>query len=148
MNINDLNEVTSSTALGTKLRDYAIEYLIDSGFVENLVKKTIFNSDIDDFYDDFLQETYLAILEQKNEKWIQLYNSSIEKKVDFEYEIRNYVSRIILNTCRSTSSNAYRKLKKPSTREIIQDNVKWDVMRNQLVEPKSVEAQITELNYD
>lgn len=148
MDYRELNEVTSTEDLSKKLRDYAINYLIECGFVDALVKKSLFHDDIDNYYEDFLQETWLAILEQDDEKWVKLYRSAEEKGVGFDYEIRNYVSRIVLNTVKSTSSNAYRKLKKPSMREKIQDVTKWDVLKSQLVETKSVEQQIVELNYN
>ena len=148
MTTNELKDFTSSGTLSKKLRDYAINYLIECGFVDALVKKSLFHDDIDNYYEDFLQETWVAILEQDAEKWVKLYRSAEEKGVEYEYEIRNYVSRIVLNTCRSTSSNAYRKLKKPSMREKMQDAAKWDVLKSQLTETKSVEQQIVELNYN
>lgn len=150
MNTNDLNEVTSTEDLTKltkdELKDYAIDYLVRSGFVDALVKKNIFPDDIDKYYEDFRQEAYLAILELKIEVWSKLLQSAIEKDVDYEYEIRNYVSRVVLNTVKSTSSNAYRKLKKPSIREKIIEDAKWNQLRSDLTEPKSVEELIVEFN--
>lgn len=150
MNTNDLNEVTSTEDLTKltkdELKDYAMNYLVRSGFVDALVKKNIFPDDIDGYYEDFRQEAYLAILELKIEVWSKLLQSAIEKDVEFEYEVRNYVSRVILNTCRSTSSNAYRKLKKSSVREKIIEDAKWNQLRSDLTEPKSVEELIVEFN--
>lgn len=150
MNTNDLNEVTSTEDLTKltkdELKDYAIDYLVKSGFVDALVKKNIFPDDIDKYYEDFRQEAYLAILELKIEVWSKLLKSAIEKDVDYEYEIRNYVSRVVLNTVKSTSSNAYRKLKKPSIREKIIEDAKWNQLRSDLTEPKSVEELIVEFN--
>lgn len=150
MRNSNLNEVTSTEDLTKltkdELKDYAMNYLVRSGFVDALVKKNIFPDDIDKYYEDFRQEAYLAILELKFEVWSKLLQSAIEKDVDYEYEIRNYVSRVILNTCRSTSSNAYRKLKKPSVREKIIEDAKWNQLRSDLTEPKSVEELIVEFN--
>lgn len=150
MNTNDLNEVTSTEDLTKltkdELKDYAMNYLVRSGFVDALVKKNIFPDDIDDYYEDFRQEAYLAILELKIEVWSKLLKSAIEKDVDYEYEIRNYVSRVVLNTVKSSSSNAYRKLKKPSIREKIIEDAKWNQLRSDLTEPKSVEELIVEFN--
>lgn len=150
MNTNDLNEVTSTEDLTKltkdELKDYAMDYLVRSGFVDALVKKNIFPDDIDNYYEDFRQEAYLAILELKIEVWSKLLKSAIEKDVDYEYEIRNYVSRVVLNTVKSTSSNAYRKLKKPSIREKIIEDAKWNQLRSDLTEPKSVEELIVEFN--
>lgn len=150
MNTNDLNEVTSTEDLTKlteeELKDYAMNYLIRSGFVDALVKKNVYPDDIDNYYDDFRQEAYLAILELKMEVWDKLLKSAIEKDVEYEYEIRNYVSRVILNTVKSTSSNAYRKLKKPSVKEKIIEDAKWSQLRSDLTEPKSVEELIMEFN--
>lgn len=150
MRNSNLNEVTSTEDLikltKDELKDYAMNYLVRSGFVDALVKKNIFPDDIDGYYDDFRQEAYLSILELKIEVWGKLLKSAIEKDVDYEYEIRNYVSRVILNTVKSTSSNAYRKLKKPSIREKIIEDAKWSQLRSDLTEPKSVEEMIVEFN--
>lgn len=146
MSINELKDFTSTEDLNKKLRDYAINYLIECGFVDALVKKSLFREDIGNYYEDFLQETWLAILEQDDEKWVKLYRSAEEKGVEYEYEIRNYVSRIVLNTVKSTSSNAYRKIKKPSVREKTQESTKWDILAQQLTEPKDIIQQIAELN--
>ena len=146
MSTNELKDFTSTDDLNKKLRDYAINYLIECGFVDALVKKSLFRDDIVNYYEDFLQETWLAILEQDDEKWVKLYRSAEEKGVGFDYELRNYVSRVILNTCRSTSSNAYRKIKKPSVREKTQESTKWDILAQQLTEPKDIIQQIAELN--
>lgn len=128
------------------IKNYIVDYLIKSGFVVALTKKTIFPSDIHDYLDDFISEVWLAILEQKPSVWIKIYNTAKENGTDIEYEARNYFSRVILNTCRSTSSNAYRKLKKPSVREKTQEMTKWDILAQQLTEPKSILEQIAELN--
>lgn len=150
MRNSNLNEVTSTEDLTKltkdELKDYAMNYLVRSGFVDALVKKNIFPDDIDNYYEDFRQEAYLAILELKIEVWSKLLKSAIEKDVDYEYEIRNYVSRVVLNTVKSTSSNAYRKLKKPSIREKIIEDAKWNQLRSDLTEPKSVEELIVEFN--
>lgn len=131
-----------------KLRDEGLNYLVTSNFVDAYVKKLMFRTDIDNLYEDYRQEAYVAICEQKPEIWEQLYNSSIEKGKPFDYEIRNYFSTLIRNVVRSTSSNAYRKLKKPLLKEKVQDAAKWDVLKSQLTETKSVEQQIVELNYN
>lgn len=112
------------------IRQEAIEYLIKSGFVDALVKKSIFNNDIDDLYEDYRQECYLAILELKDAVWNKLYETAIEKGTDYFYQVRNYVSRVILNTCKSSSSNAYRKLKGGLKFQKTQDNTKWDVLNS------------------
>lgn len=134
MTNSDLNSFTSSEGL----RDYGIKYLLDCGFVDALVKKTIYHTDIDDLYEDYLGETWLAILELKDEKWCELYRSSIKKGVEYEYEIRNFISRLIYNTCHSQTSNAYRKLKKRSTKEKMQDEVKWNVLENTILDEKGI----------
>lgn len=142
MDVNDL----SDNLTNDELKDWAVNYLLESGFVDAYVKKLMYREDLQSFYEEFRQETWLAILELKAETWRKLYESSKQKGVGFDYEIRNYSSRVISNTVRSTSSNAYRKIKKPSVRERTQDSTKWDVLAQQLTEPKSVLEQIVELN--
>lgn len=127
------------------LRQEAIEYLINSGFVNAYVKKLMFQSDIDNLYEDYVQEAFLAILELKDSIWEKLYNSSIEKETDYHYEVRNYVSRVIYNTVHSSSSNAYRKLKKSAKYETTQDNTMWSVLNNTVADEKTITEQIQEM---
>lgn len=112
------------------LRQEAIEYLVTSNFVDAYVKKLMFQSDIDNLYEDYRQEAFLAILELKDSVWEKLYKSSIEKETDYYYEVRNYVSRVIYNTVHSSSSNAYRKLKGGLKFQKTQDDTMWDVLNN------------------
>lgn len=137
MNIKDMN---------VGIRQEAIEYLIGSGFVDALVKKSIFNSDIDDLYEDYRQECYLSILELKDTVWEKLYNTAIEKGTDYFYQVRNYVSRVILNTCKSDSSNAYRKLKKHSITELRRNETQWKVYSNSIPDPRTITEQIADMN--
>lgn len=111
-----------------QLREFGIKYLIDSGFVDALSKKLMFPSDINDLYEDYRNECYLAILELPDNKWRILYDSSIKKGKSFEYEIRNFVSVIVRNTVRSTSSQAYKRLKKNSVYEQGVDDNTWKIM--------------------
>jgi len=136
MNIKDISMVG--------LRQYALDYLYNSGFIAALVKKSIYNSLIDDYLEDMTQEVWLAILEQKDELWLKLYNSATEKGVDYEYELRNYFSRVVFNTVKSTSSNAYRKLIKHSLSEKIQTAVQWKCYENEI--PDGTEITDTILN--
>lgn len=127
------------------LRQEALDYLMHSGFVEALVKKTMFNSDIDYYYEDYLQEVWLAILEQKDEVFDKLYNTALEKGTDYHYQLRNYFSRVIYNTVISDSSNAFRRLKKPSLTEKIQTPVQWEVYENTIPDDKEITKQISDM---
>ena len=137
MNIKDMN---------VGIRQEAIEYLINSGFVNALCKKSLFPSDIDEYYDDYLQECYLSILELKDTVWEKLYETAIEKGTDYFYQVRNYVSRVILNTCRSDSSNAYRKLKRHSITELRKNETQWKVYSNSIADPRTITEQIKDMN--
>lgn len=128
------------------IRQEAIEYLVNSGFVDALCKKSIFNSDIDDLYEDYRQECYLAILELKDNVWNKLYETAIEKGTDYFYQVRNYVSRVILNTCKSDSSNAYRKLKRHSITELSKTDTQWKLYSNSIPDPKTIMEQIADMN--
>lgn len=95
------------------IRDKVLEYLYSSGFVANYTKKLMFRDDIDNLYEDMVQEVFLQLCEVKPEKWEELYDNRDGK--DPMYDVRNWSSMLIRNTVRSTTSAAYRKLKKQST---------------------------------
>ena len=120
------------------LRQYALDYLYNSGFITALVKKSLYCSLIDDYLEDMTQEVWLAILEQKDDLWLKLYNSAIEKGKDFEYELRNYFSRIVFNTVKSTSSNAYRKLIKHSITEQRKNDCQWKIYSNSIADDTTI----------
>ena len=128
------------------LREYALDYLYHSGFVAALVKKSLYNSLIDDYLEDYTQEVWMALLEQKDDVWEKLYKSAIEKGKDYEYELRNYVSRIIFNTVKSTSSNAYRKLIKHNATELQRNQCQWDVMSNSIADNTEITDTIQYMN--
>lgn len=110
------------------MRDLVLDYLIRSGFVKYYVKKLMFPSDINDLFDDYVQEVWLQLCEVSEEKWESLYDKRPEQD-DF-YDIRNFVSVIIRNTVRSTTSAAYRKLKKPATVMDGLDSEQWKEIEN------------------
>lgn len=124
------------------IREEAIEYLVYSGFVDALCKKSIFSSDIDDLYEDYKQECWLSILELKDTVWEKLYETAIEKGTDYFYQVRNYVSRVILNTCRSDSSNAYRKLKRHNVTEYRRSDTQWKVYSNSIPDTTEISDTI------
>ena len=110
------------------MRDEILNYLIKSNFVTSYTKKLVYPSDKDNLQNDFIQEVWLAILEVKDEKWQEIMKNN--KNSDPMYGVRNFVSVIIRNTVRSTTSSAYRKLKKQST---IADNLSdddWEILKN------------------
>ena len=127
-----------NSKMNRAIREEAIEYLVNSGFVDALCKKSIFSSDIDDLYEDYRQECYLAILELKDTVWNKLYETAIEKGTDYFYQVRNYVSRVILNTCKSNSSNAYRKLKRHSITELRRNETQWKVYSNSIPDTNGI----------
>lgn len=129
MNIKDMN---------VGIREEALNYLWNSGFVAALCKKSIYPSQIDEYYEDYLSECWLAILELKETIWEKLYNTALEKGTDYFYQCRNYVSRVILNTCRSDSSNAYRKLIKHSTTELKRNSCQWKIMENGIADENGI----------
>lgn len=135
-----------NSKMNRAIREEAIEYLVNSGFVDALCKKSIFSSDIDDLYEDYRQECYLAILELKDTVWNKLYETAIEKGTDYFYQVRNYVSRVILNTCRSDSSNAYRKLKRHSINELSKNETQWKLYSNSIPDDTTITDTIQSLN--
>ena len=95
------------------MRDIILDYLIKSNFVESYTKKLVYPSDKENLQDDFIQEVWLQICEISEDKWIEIIDSN--KNKDRFYGVRNFVSVVIRNTVVSTTSSAYRKLKKQNT---------------------------------
>ena len=110
------------------MRDEILNYLIKSNFVTSYTKKLVYPSDKDNLQNDFIQEVWLAILEVKDEKWQEIMNNN--KNSDPMYGVRNFVSVIIRNTVRSTTSSAYRKLKKQSTVAQNLNDDDWEILAN------------------
>lgn len=110
------------------MREKVLKYLYDSKFVENYVKKLLFSDFIDEYYEDYVQETWLALCEVKEEKWMDMYN--LRPTQDEFYDIRCWVSMLIKNTVRSTTSTAYRKLLKQSTVTRRCDDNEWTELAN------------------
>ena len=118
------------------MRDEILNYLIKSNFVTSYTKKLVYPSDKDNLQNDFIQEVWLAILEVKDEKWQEIMNNN--KNSDPMYGVRNFVSVIIKNTVRSTTSSAYRKLKKQST---VADNLSdddWEILKNTIPDNQTI----------
>lgn len=77
---------------------YCLSY---SGLVEDIARNIRVTSD---YYDDFVQETYVTLLEYDNTKL----NEIFDKK-----QIKYFVVRIMLNNWNSTTSPFYCKYKRP-----------------------------------
>ena len=110
------------------IREKVLKYLYDCGYVKYYVKKLMYPEDIEDLYEDFLQEVYFQLCEVPEEKWEELYNRRDNQ--DEFYDIRNWVSVLIRNTVRSTTSSAYRKLKKQSTVAQNLNDDDWEILAN------------------
>ena len=110
------------------IREKVLKYLYDSNFVKYFVKKLMYPEDIEDLYEDFLQEVYFQLCEVPEEKWLELYNRRPNQ--DEFYDIRNWCSVLIKNTVRSTTSSAYRKLKKQSTVAQNLSDDDWEFLAN------------------
>lgn len=113
-----------------KMRNRIINYLYSCGFVQNYVKKLLFSDFIDEYYEDYVQETWLQLCEVKEEKWFELMENNDNAKHDEFYSVRNWVSMLIKNTVRSTTSTAYRKLLKQSTVTKRCDDNEWKELSN------------------
>ena len=118
------------------MRDELLNYLIKSNFVTSYTKKLVYPSDKDNLQDDYISEVWLQICEIPESKWQEIMNNN--KNSDSMYGVRNFVSVIIKNTVRSTTSSAYRKLKKQST---IADNLsdeEWDFLKNTIEDTNTI----------
>ena len=109
-------------------RGKVLKYLYESGFVQFYTKKLLYREDINDLYEDYLQEVWLQICEIPEKKWEELYNKRDNQ--DEFYDIRNFVSVVIRNTVISTTSAAFRKLKKQSTVSKQLDDGGWNYLAN------------------
>ena len=118
------------------IREKVLKYLYDSNFVKYFVKKLMYPEDIEDLYEDFLQEVYFQLCEVPEEKWEELYNRR-ENQDEF-YDIRNWVSVLIRNTVRSTTSSAYRKLKKQKTVAQNLSDEEWDFLKNTIEDTNTI----------
>ena len=118
------------------IREKVLKYLYDCGYVKYYVKKILYPEDIEDFYEDYLQEVWVALCEISEEKWQELYNRRPNQ--DEFYDIRNWVSVLIRNTVRSTTSSAYRKLKKQSTIAQNLNKEEWDFLKNTIPDNQTI----------
>lgn len=112
------------------IRDKVLDYLYRCGFVHNYVKKLLFSSDIENLYEDYLQETWLQICEVNENKWKELMNNNDNTKHDMYYTVRNWISMLIRNTVRSTTSTAFRRLKKQATITQQCNDDEWKYLAN------------------
>lgn len=130
-----------------EIKTKCIDYLLKSGFVEAYVKKLMFNSDIDRYYEDYKQEVFLAICEVPSEKYYTLYSNSVADGTrDEYYQVRNWISMLIRNIVKSDSSNAYRKLKKHNIIEKFQTNVQWKCYENGIADDYTITDTIKNMD--
>ena len=118
------------------IREKVLKYLYDCGYVKYYVKKLMYPDEIEDLYNDYLQEVWVALCEISEEKWQELYNRRPNQ--DEFYDIRNWVSVLIRNTIRSTTSSAYRKLKKQSTVAQNLNDDDWEILKNTIPDTNTI----------
>lgn len=109
-------------------RDEIINYLVESGFVENYCKKLVYPSDKENLQDDFISEVWLQICEIPEKKWEEIMRNNTN--TDEMYGVRNFVSVVIRNTVISTTSAAFRKLKKQNTVAKQMTDGEWQYLSN------------------
>ena len=110
------------------MRDIILDYLIKSNFVEAYTKKLVYPSDKADLQDDFISEVWLQICEIPEKKWEEIMRNNTNP--DQMYGVRNFVSVVIRNTVISTTSSAYRKLKKQNTVAKQLNDSEWNYLAN------------------
>lgn len=118
------------------IREKVLKYLYDCGYIKYYVKKLMYPEDIEDLYEDYLQEVWFALCEVPEDKWQELYNRRDNQ--DEFYDIRNWVSVLIRNTVRSTTSAAYRKLKKQSTVAQNLNDDDWEILANTIPDNQTI----------
>ena len=110
------------------MRDIILDYLIKSNFVESYTKKLVYPSDKENLQDDFISEVWLQICEIPEKKWEEIMRNNTNS--DQMYGVRNFVSVVIRNTVISTTSSAYRKLKKQNTVAKQLNDSEWNYLAN------------------
>ena len=110
------------------IREKVLKYLYESNFVESYTKKLVYPSDKADLQDDFIQEVWLQICEISEKKWEEITRNNTNP--DQMYGVRNFVSVVIRNTVISTTSAAFRKLKKQTTVSKQLDEKEWQYLEN------------------
>lgn len=126
-----------------EIKSLCIDYLLMCGFVDAYCKKLMFASDVNNLYEDYRNECWLAILKLEPGKFADLYRNSVTARdKDPFFQLRNYISILIRNTVRSTSSDAYKLLKKHNTRELYRNGEQWHIMSNTLADPGAITEQI------
>ena len=110
------------------MRDIILDYLIKSNFVESYTKKLVYPSDKENLQDDFISEVWLQICEIPEKKWEEIMRNNTNP--DQMYGVRNFVSVVIRNTVVSTTSAAFRKLKKQNTVAKQLNDGEWNYLAN------------------
>ena len=110
------------------IRDKVLKYLIESNFVESYTKKLVYPSDKENLQDDFISEVWLQICEIPEKKWKEIMKNNTNS--DQMYGVRNFVSVVIRNTVISTTSSAFRKLKKQNTVAKQMTDGEWQYLSN------------------
>ena len=110
------------------MRDIILDYLIKSNFVESYTKKLVYPSDKENLQDDFISEVWLQICEIPEKKWKEIMKNNTNS--DRMYGVRNFVSVVIRNTVISTTSSAFRKLKKQNTVAKQLNDSEWNYLAN------------------
>ena len=110
------------------IREKVLKYLYESNFVESYTKKLVYPSDKENLQDDFIQEVWLQICEIPEKKWEEITRNNTNP--DQMYGVRNFVSVVIRNTVVSTTSAAFRKLKKQNTVSKQMTDGEWQYLSN------------------
>ena len=110
------------------IREKVLKYLYESNFVESYTKKLVYPSDKENLQDDFIQEVWLQICEIPEKKWEEITRNNTNP--DQMYGVRNFVSVVIRNTVISTTSSAFRKLKKQNTVSKQLTDGEWQFLSN------------------
>lgn len=110
------------------IREKVLKYLYESNFVESYTKKLVYPSDKENLQDDFIQEVWLQICEISEKKWEEITRNNTNP--DQMYGVRNFVSVVIRNTVVSTTSAAFRKLKKQNTVAKQMTDGEWQYLSN------------------
>lgn len=98
-------------------RDRIMNWMASTGFIEGFIGARIHPLDRP-YYDDYLQEVWLQILEVDPEKLIFLYRAG-------KGRFTNYIKCLIMNNIRSDSSLLFKHIRADKKKEVYLDDDQW-----------------------
>lgn len=105
-------------------RDTMLQWLVDSNWIENYIRKQMRDTPNYDYVEDYIQEIWIQIIE-KADKLVDIFQN--KGKGHFT----NYLKMIMNNNIHSSTSPAYVHLRKRKEKnEVYLNDAAWDIIDN------------------